>query len=104
MPLFQPVLTSLTFCDPARPVGSMLSSCSSIYACVRACVRADAFSGRRRLVVLFFGAFYIRNETLVAVDLLTRLRLHCHISTISMQLGQPQPGFSIRSLAPVESG
>jgi len=33
-------------------------------------------------------AFYIRNQTLVVVGILTRLRLHCQVRTICMQLGQ----------------
>jgi len=47
---------------------------------------------------------YILNQSLVVVDPWTRLRLHCHIWTIPMQLGQPEPGFSNQSLAPVENG
>ena len=42
-------------------------------------------------------------STLAVTDLLTRLRLHCHITMITMQLGQTQAGLSNRSLEPVES-
>jgi len=41
--------------------------------------------------VIIVVAFYISNQTLVVVDLLTSLHLHCHIWTTSMQLGQLQP-------------
>jgi len=48
--------------------------------------------------------FLTCNHTLVVADLLTRLRLRCHIWTTHTPLGQPQPGFSNLSLVPVESG
>ena len=41
-------------------------------------------------------------STLAVTDLLTRLRLHWHITMITMQLGQTQAGLSNRSLQPVE--
>jgi len=46
----------------------------------------------------------IRNQTLAAVDLLTRLYLHHHIWTITMQLGQPQPRLSNPPLPPNQLG